>query len=135
MRIQTVVFGCALLVLSLVLYSDAVPCSDTVTTDCTDCTLPANAADPDCLATTTVAATTLAAGTTTVATGVTTTTVSSGATTTSNPSRLRLLRRLARLRLSLIKCRRNAAKTRIALRRKINSLMANRNTFPSKFLG
>ncbi|KAH8311160.1 hypothetical protein KR044_004642 [Drosophila immigrans] len=126
MRIATVIFGSALLVLSLVQYSDAVACSDTVTTDCTDCTLEANAELDDCTTTTT---TTTTEATTTVSTAT------SSSTTTATTSRRRLLRRIRVLQNKLNKCKKNAARQRAALKKQIASLSANSNGFKNKLFG
>lgn len=110
MRIPTIFVICAMLVVYFIKQGNAVACSTTVTTDCTDCTLVANALNADCLTTTTVTA-----------------------TTTVSPSRRRLLRRIAALQNSLAQCRKNAG----TLKKKIQSLTtgSNINSFKDKFFG
>lgn len=111
MRTQTIFLICALLAVCFVKQGNAVACSTTVTTNCTDCTLAANASNTDC---------------------VTTTTTTVTATTTVSPRR-RLLRRIAALQNSLAQCRKNVA----ALKKKIQSQTTgvNINSFKDKFFG
>lgn len=105
MRIQTIFLICAMLAVYFIKQGNAVACSTTVTTDCTNCTLSANASNTDCLTTTTVTA-----------------------TTTVSPSRRRLLRRIAALQNSLSRCRKNVA----ALKKKIQSQATGVNINPFK---
>lgn len=112
MRIQSYFLICALFVICFVVrQSDAVACSTTVTTNCTDCTLAANASNTDCIATT--------------------------VKPTVSPVIRRLRSRVAALQSSLAQCRRNTA----TLKQKIQSLTASSssssssNSFKDKFFG